>query len=703
MSALGARDGSGHHWFESLPRILSDLGVALAVGSPERVLYANEAFCTLTGYSAKELSVSVTLGDLVPPEARERILDRARRRVAGDAEPRHYETELLHRDGHRIPVDVSADLLEIDARTEIVALFRDIGNRKVVEAELATRARQQAVVAELGRQALVNPNVSALMDVAVDLVARTLDVEYAKVLEVLPGGEALLLRAGVGWRKGSVGWASVGAGTDSQAGYTMAVGGPVVVEDTSRETRFDVSSLLMDHGVVSGLTVLIRGEAASFGVLGVDTTRQRRFSDDDVHFLRAVANVLADAVARARIEADLATATRRQAAVVELGRQALVNRDVVALMDVAVDLVARALDVEYADMLEVLPGGETLLLRAGVGWKTGSVGRATLGAGSDSQAGYTLAAGGPVVAEDLSRESRFRVPPLVAKQRIVSGMSVVVGAARPWGVLGAYTAERRAFSADEARFLQAMAHVMAEAIERSEVDEALRAAHAQERQLRERLEAYARQAVHAQELERRHIARELHDEVGQILTGMMLTLENVERLPADAMHRRLDRARVLVNELLLRVRDLSLDLRPAILDDLGLAPALLWLVQRFTAQTGVEVALTHSGLDDRLVPDVETAAYRIAQEALTNVARHAAVARATLSCVLAKKTLVVEVTDQGAGFVVDAAPGDGRSGLVGMEERARATGGRLYVESRPGRGTRVCAELGVQQRPTSSQ
>jgi signal transduction histidine kinase len=155
------------------------------------------------------------------------------------------------------------------------------------------------------------------------------------------------------------------------------------------------------------------------------------------------------------------------------------------------------------------------------------------------------------------------------------------------------------------------------------------------------------------------------------------------------------RARELTAELLRRVHDLSLDLRPAMLDDLGLRPALVWLIERYSVQTGVDVALQCSGMDRRLRPEVETAAYRIVQEALTNVARHAGVKHVAIDCTVAADALRVEVTDEGTGFEVDAIPVGRSSGLAGMEERARSTGGRLWLRSEPNRGTTIVAELPI--------
>jgi signal transduction histidine kinase len=144
-----------------------------------------------------------------------------------------------------------------------------------------------------------------------------------------------------------------------------------------------------------------------------------------------------------------------------------------------------------------------------------------------------------------------------------------------------------------------------------------------------------------------------------------------------------------------QVRNLSLDLRPTMLDDLGLLPALLWHCGRYTDQTGVHVDLRHTNLEgQRFRPEVETAAYRIAQEALTNVARHAGVDNVTVRLWIEQDTLSVQVIDQGAGFDPDdPLISDTSSGLVGMRERAVLLGGELTIESAPGAGTCLTAKL----------
>jgi signal transduction histidine kinase len=202
----------------------------------------------------------------------------------------------------------------------VVGVALDITERKRAEEALEIRARQQAAVAELGRRALELPEVEEVMGDAVSAVAGTLGVEYAQVLELLPDGDALLLRAGVGWRQGLVGTATVGARIDSQAGYTLLTSGPVIVEDLQTESRFSGSPLLREHGVASGMSVTIGGRDGPYGVLGAHTKGRRRFTGDDANFLQAIANVIATAIRRKGYEERLASEQAEAERLEELDR-----------------------------------------------------------------------------------------------------------------------------------------------------------------------------------------------------------------------------------------------------------------------------------------------------------------------------------------------------------------------------------------------
>ena len=211
---------------------------------------------------------------------------------------------------------------------------------------------------------------------------------------------------------------------------------------------------------------------------------------------------------------------------------------------------------------------------------------------------------------------------------------------------------------------------------------------------RERLQALSRRLVEVQEEERRHIARELHDEVGQALTGLKLILQALPRLAPETAAAKLRDAIHLVNELTEHTHDLALDLRPAMLDDFGLVSALLWLFDRYQFRTGIRVAPEFVNLEQRLPPDVETTGYRIVQEALTNVARYAGVAEVVVRLLRGPTTLRIQVQDAGSGFDVTAAlAGRKRAGLAGMHERAALLGGWVRVESAPSAGTQVMGVL----------
>ena len=200
-----------------------------------------------------------------------------------------------------------------------------------------------------------------------------------------------------------------------------------------------------------------------------------------------------------------------------------------------------------------------------------------------------------------------------------------------------------------------------------------------------------RRVVETQELERRRLARELHDQTGQELTSVLLGLKAVEEAASDAARvEALAAVREQVVETLHDVRRLAVELRPKALDDFGLTPALERLRDTFSEQTGMRVDL-ESQIRERLPPDVETALYRIVQEALTNIVKHAQAG--AVSIVLARKAGAVTalIEDDGRGFTRDGS-GEGL-GLLGMSERLALLGGRLKVESTPGAGTTIVAEV----------
>jgi PAS domain S-box-containing protein len=320
---------------------------------------------------------------------------------------------------------------------------------------------------------------------------------------------------------------------------------------------------------------------------------------------------------------------------------------------------------------------------------------ALLGAGPGTRLHVTewpgatdVLAGRPHIIRDLTTVLQFPI----AEVNYVFGFRSVVNlplcaGSNVIGLLNLFWREVDGCQSVEMGTLTQVANAVAIAVEKGRLFEQVRAG-------RERLRVLSQRLMEVQEAERRHLARELHDEIGQHLTGINLVLGTVDHLSAEGAVTRLKEVRALVDGLIARVRDVSLDLRPAMLDDFGVLPALSWLFDRYTAQTGIKVAFNHRALEQRFTAEQETAVYRIVQEALTNVARHAGVGSVNVEAWADGGILGVSVTDQGAGFDVDAELANGMTGgLAGLRERAMLLGGRLTIESKPGAGTRLIAEL----------
>jgi signal transduction histidine kinase len=207
------------------------------------------------------------------------------------------------------------------------------------------------------------------------------------------------------------------------------------------------------------------------------------------------------------------------------------------------------------------------------------------------------------------------------------------------------------------------------------------------------LRRLSNQLVSAQEEERRSISRELHDEVGQVLTGLRMELGGLWRGDADAgFPERLDSVKGLAEEALRSIRNLSLLLRPSMLDDLGLGPAVRWQAKEFSRRTGIPAHIEIEGSIDNLPEPFRICLYRVIQEALTNCAKHSQATRVSVSINQEAYRVLATVQDNGVGFRVQNARDRGL-GLVGMEERVKSLGGRLTISAQPGTGTTVRIEL----------
>lgn len=209
-------------------------------------------------------------------------------------------------DGHVI----ATTLIDVTERHIAEEALRDqTASAAEVLSLVNVRHRQQQAIAELGRSALEGTGAQELMDRACRLVATTLDADRVRVMELIPAQRNLLLRAGLGWRDGLVGTAIIPFG--SQAGYLLESNEPLVIEDFRSDLRFQISWLLHEHPVVSGIRAVIRGRHHPFGELAAYTIEPRKFTDDDIYFMRAIANTLAEALMRIAAGAELENSVRQ--------------------------------------------------------------------------------------------------------------------------------------------------------------------------------------------------------------------------------------------------------------------------------------------------------------------------------------------------------------------------------------------------------
>ncbi len=271
-------------------------------------------------------------------------------------------------------------------------------------------------------------------------------------------------------------------------------------------------------------------------------------------------------------------------------------------------------------------------------------------------------------------------------------LALPVSAGDSRSVLVLFSRQNAAFPPDAVQLFQAFTNLMTIALNNAGLFTQVRADQV-------RLQSLSQRLVDIQEDERRQIALELHDEIGQLLTGLKIQLDSASTLPPADRIEYVERGRQLADDLIKKVRNLSLDLRPSMLDDLGLLPALLWHIDRYTSLTGIKVNFVQNNLEgERFATNLELTAYRVVQEGLTNIARHAGVKEATVRVLYGSDSLTIQIEDRGAGFAAkDALDGGHSRGLLSIRERVAFVGGSLTIDSVTGWGTLLVVELPVPQ------
>jgi signal transduction histidine kinase len=420
-----------------------------------------------------------------------------------------------------------------------------------------------------------------------------------------------------------------------------------------------------------GLPILLRRVA--YGNLYLtEKAGGREFTEEDEELVQLLAAQAAVAIENARLYESSTSWLRQLESLNEIGNALASELELEPLLHLVASRLRELVDARL--VLIALPEGETLRIAAVDGERAFGI------------AGMELALGGSKAGRVLERGRSERIDSVLddpeidqqATRRlgVHSALYVpLIARGRTIGVVIAHDKEgaRPAFSEDDLRLAESLADRAAVAVDLSE------------RVSRDSV----RRVVEAQELERARLARELHDETGQALTSILLGLKPLEQ---SAEAEAVGAVRELVVSTLQNVRRLAVELRPSALDDFGLVPAVERLSETFREQSGLEVDLAAHLGEERLLPEAETTLYRVIQEALTNVVKHAGASRVSILLQRKQGAVVAVVEDDGSGFDPDATREDAL-GLAGMRERLALVGGKLQVESSPGRGTTIAAEV----------
>ncbi|HEX9742552.1 MAG TPA: PAS domain S-box protein [Nitrospiraceae bacterium] len=629
------------------------IGMAL-VATDGRFIQVNRALSQIVGYSENEL-LATKFQAITHPDDLEADLTFVRHMLNGTMRTYQMEKRYIHKLGHVVWILLSVSLVH---NAELKPLYfigqiQDITKRKQAEEE-----REQLVKAlaeSRNRFEMFFRQTPSAISITTIKDGRFLDVN--KHAEVLTGytREELIGRTTVEM--------NLYVDPTERPGLVQELKQKGMLTDLEREIRTKSGEI---RTAIFSLVPIMMGSEPCMLSIAHDITERKQ------------------------AEQRLHERSRQQAIEAELSLLAVSVGDSANLLSTAAGMVSNALEVNYCEVLELIPNGTDLRLCASAGWRGDDIGQVrALETGSPAHA--ALNSSNPVV-RTLPKNARFGGPAWLHEHGTVTGMSVSIpGKDGPWGVLGVYTAATRAFSRDDVNFLQTISSILATAIERMQAEIVLRSAN-------QSLRLLSRQLLQVQEDDRRAIARDLHDEIGQSLTAIKLNVERAQRAAdRDTRTHILRDCAQITEHVLGQVRNLSLDLHPSILDDLGLAYALKWYADRQAERAGLKVELTADPSLPRLPQDVEITCFRIAQEALTNVVRHAHARLVGIALKREVGSVELCIQDDGIGFVVDkaSAPVNGKSsiGLVSMQERAKLLGGTLKITSAPDCGTTVLATL----------
>lgn len=662
---------------------------------------------------ADQSLIGLRVRDVYPPQVAA-LYGEQIQRVLLTGKAVEFEHAMEGQDGQHFYVDTLYPIYRDGEIRAVGGICRDITQRKRAEEALRQHAERLRFLHEMDQAILEARSPQEIAAVALRQLRGLLPCRWASVVLFNPQSNTGTLLA-------------VQDGDETQ---TSAAGRLELdacwIEPLSQEGLYEIGDLaaipdppasvraLRKKGLRSFVSVALLAHGELIGSLNLAAEEPQAFSLQDVEIMREVAGPLAIAIEDARLlEAErqrseelshvnaLITALSQVAARMEAsplgpeGIMAIVADQLkqlgifssVALLDPTDGtpvLQYVSLEPEVADMVEELLGAPLRGYRLPRGrWPKYAV---------------TLARGRALFLPDLATPAAAILSPLSGPiaGRILElcvlgpdtpGIAVPLSVGN--SVLGILIVWSRRLREADTQPLSVFASQMAIALQNARLLETIR-------KHREELQRLSAQVIHAQEDERTRISRELHDELGQALTGLCINLAEIDKQigaeVSPGIRGRLLESRALADQVLEQIRELALELHPSILDDLGLAPALRWYANTYSRRTAVRVDLEAMEADARLPAEIATALYRIVQEALTNVAKHAQAKRVAIRLRCEPSEVRLTIEDDGRGFDAQRlAGGEVRpgAGLVGIRERVALLGGSFGITSAPGQGTQL--------------
>ncbi|HXH09739.1 MAG TPA: GAF domain-containing protein [Alphaproteobacteria bacterium] len=597
-------------------------------------------------------------------------------------------------------------LLIVTGRTTVIASMVDrtaqIEASRRLEAAAEQRRREAEVLAELARSITHGHDVTIVLQQVTDRAKELCNSDGAALALCEPATEVAVIRywAGTPYRGYHGVRIEPGRGI---GGLVLATGCPFRTVHSTRDPRLSQEYLpIIQAGHAVGVLVVpIRIADRVSGLLYVGTKQPRRFTGHDEAILQQLADYAAIALHRAHLNAVAEQRRQTAESLAQVGRllsQSLNSHEVGQQI---VDSIQKLLQTRRAVLYQLEPtSGMLVALAARNDFRPAASPWHTLPPGMGA-VGLAVRTRQPVVTTDILTDPRITLPAAVRASLEPTPIRAVLALPilRDGLVIGALSIgdkSDRIYDEEAIALARLFADQAATALTNAQL-------YAEVHSARERLQNLSRQLLEVQEAERRRIAHELHDEAGQMLTSVHLALEDaLTRLP-PRFRGGFHQVRAHLDDIEAQLRRLSHELRPTILDDFGLLPALQFLVHGVAARTGLDIGM-NSSIEGRLAPHIETALYRILQEGITNVTKHAAATHVQLELRRDGPMLHALLQDDGVGFAVHPEvhrKGPRGLGLLGIQERVEALGGTLQIISAPGQGTTLHITLPAETRETS--